>query len=157
MVGNGRNHHLHLWSDGLIGGEVIVFHQDLWRDQVGGRAGTHSGLVLVLPVIWLDVVAGHVDAQLVPLHLLRPGTGDILVNTGGGGQVAGDAGSVGVLRVLVDQRPERVLQPEASSPVSFCTVAVVVTWKRNKGRFVKCVLHFGGGVSTVKVLSPASQ
>lgn len=131
MVGDGRNHHFHLWSDGLIGREVIVFHQDLWLDQVGGRAGTHPGLVLVLSGIRLDVVAGHVDAQLVPLHLLRPGTGDVLVNAGGGGQVAGDAGSVGVLRVLVDRRPERVLQGEASSPVSFCSVAVVVNWKRD--------------------------
>lgn len=126
VVGDGRNHHFHLRPNGLVGREIIVFHQNLWCDQVGGHAGTHPGLVLILPGTRLDVAAGHVDAQFVPLHLLRPHAGDVLVNTGGGSQVAGATASVGILCVLVDLWPERVLQAKANSPVSFCSVTVVI-------------------------------
>lgn len=126
VVGDGRNHHFHLRSDGLVGREIIVFHQNLWWDQVGGHAGTHPGLVLILPGTRLDVAAGHVDAQFVPLHLLRPHTGDVLVQARRGGQVAGATASVNVLCVLVDRRPERVLQAKGNSPVSFCSVTVVI-------------------------------
>lgn len=61
VAGDGRNHHFHLWSDGLVGREIIVIHQNLWGYQVGSHAGTHSGLVLTLPGTRWHVAAGHVN------------------------------------------------------------------------------------------------
>lgn len=69
----------------------------------------------------------------MPLHLLWSATGDVLVNAGGSGKVAGATASVGILWALVYQRPKCVLQAKASSRVRFLSVAVVINWKRDKG------------------------
>ena len=68
--GDGRNHNLHLWSDGLVRWEVIVFLQNLGT-LVAAHSGLNCWLMLILLGIQMDVAAWDVDAELVSLHLLR--------------------------------------------------------------------------------------
>lgn len=103
---DGRDHDFHLRSDGLVGREIVVFHQNLWV-LVAGHVGVDLGLALALLGVQVDVAAGDVNAQLVPLPLLGLRSGSLLVVDAGGRRVvvaAGfgrQAGSVAVLRVLV--------------------------------------------------------
>ncbi len=144
---DGRNHNFHLGSNGLVGWEIVVFHQNLVRALVASHVGFDLGMMLVLLRIQMDVTARDVNAQLVSLHLLRLHSGSLLVVDAGQGRVfiaagfGGYTGSVRVLCVLVHCRSEAVLQSKTSDPVCLSSMIVLINWEENKKRMNEWVLH----------------
>lgn len=128
--GDGRNHNLHLWSDGLVWWEIIVFLQNLGT-LVAAHSGLDRWLMLIVLGIQMDVAAWDVDAQLVSLRLLRLYPDPLLIVNAGDCRVfiaarfVGYTVSVSILCDLVHCGSETFLQAKTSKPFSLCSMIVV--------------------------------